>query len=174
MKLFGCPVTILNTVDHLGKFDGKTDECFFVGYSLNNKAFRVFNSRTRIVEENFHIRFSESIPNVVGTQSNGFTDPKSSHDDGSKLASDDEKKVDEDPRKESECKDHEKEDIVNSTNNVTTAGNVNTVSLTVNVVGTNEVNDVDHPIDQVIGDLQLASQTRKKSKNLEQHGVVST
>ncbi|GKA31656.1 retrovirus-related pol polyprotein from transposon TNT 1-94 [Tanacetum coccineum] len=52
---------------HLGKFDGKADEGFFVGYSLNSKAFRVFNSRTRIVEENLHIRFSESTPNVVGS-----------------------------------------------------------------------------------------------------------
>ncbi|GJX85183.1 retrovirus-related pol polyprotein from transposon TNT 1-94 [Tanacetum coccineum] len=65
MRPFGCPVTILNTIDHLGKFDGKADEGFFVGYSLNSKAFRVFNSRTRIVEENLHIRFSESTPNAV-------------------------------------------------------------------------------------------------------------
>ncbi|GJX69352.1 putative ribonuclease H-like domain-containing protein [Tanacetum coccineum] len=35
MKPFGCPVTILNTRDHLGKFDGKADEGFFVGYSVN-------------------------------------------------------------------------------------------------------------------------------------------
>ncbi|GKC64649.1 ribonuclease H-like domain-containing protein, partial [Tanacetum coccineum] len=68
MRPFGCPVTILNTIDHLGKFDGKADEGFFVGYSLNSKAFRVFNSRTRIVEENLHIRFSESTPNVVGSR----------------------------------------------------------------------------------------------------------
>ncbi|GJT72352.1 ribonuclease H-like domain-containing protein [Tanacetum coccineum] len=26
MRPFGCPVTILNTIDHLGKFDGKADE----------------------------------------------------------------------------------------------------------------------------------------------------
>ncbi|GKB04050.1 reverse transcriptase domain-containing protein [Tanacetum coccineum] len=45
------PVTILNTIDHFGKFDGKADEGFFVGYSLNSKAFGVFNSRTRIVED---------------------------------------------------------------------------------------------------------------------------
>ncbi|GKB53563.1 putative ribonuclease H-like domain-containing protein, partial [Tanacetum coccineum] len=56
-----------NTIDNLCKFDGKADEGFFVGYSLNSKAFRVFNSRTRIVEENLHIRFSESTPNVVGS-----------------------------------------------------------------------------------------------------------
>ncbi|GJW30701.1 ribonuclease H-like domain-containing protein [Tanacetum coccineum] len=40
MRPFGCPVTILNTIDHLGKFDGKADEGFFVGYSINSKAFR--------------------------------------------------------------------------------------------------------------------------------------
>ncbi|GJT24041.1 putative ribonuclease H-like domain-containing protein [Tanacetum coccineum] len=57
MRPFGCPVTILNTLDHLGKFDGNADEGFFVGYSTNSKAFRVFNSRTRIVEENMHVKF---------------------------------------------------------------------------------------------------------------------
>ncbi|GJX89052.1 putative reverse transcriptase domain-containing protein [Tanacetum coccineum] len=67
MRPFGCPVTILNTIDHLGKCDRNVDKGFFVGYSLNSKAFRVFNSRTRIVEENLHIRFSENTPNVVGS-----------------------------------------------------------------------------------------------------------
>ncbi|GKF54709.1 putative ribonuclease H-like domain-containing protein, partial [Tanacetum coccineum] len=65
MRPFVYPVTILNTIDHLGKFDGKADKGFFVGYSLNSKAFRVFNSRTRIVKENLHIRFSENTPNVA-------------------------------------------------------------------------------------------------------------
>ncbi|GKF94022.1 hypothetical protein Tco_0283722, partial [Tanacetum coccineum] len=49
------------------KFDGKADAGFFVGFSLNSKAFRVLNSRTRIVEENFHIRFSGSTSNAVGS-----------------------------------------------------------------------------------------------------------
>ncbi|GJR86155.1 putative ribonuclease H-like domain-containing protein [Tanacetum coccineum] len=35
MRHFGCPVTILNTLDHLGKFEGKADEGFLVGYSVN-------------------------------------------------------------------------------------------------------------------------------------------
>ncbi|GJV62978.1 putative ribonuclease H-like domain-containing protein [Tanacetum coccineum] len=67
MRPFGCPVTILNTLDHLGKFDGKADEGFFVGYSVNSKAFRVFNNRTRIVEETLHITFLENKPNVAGS-----------------------------------------------------------------------------------------------------------
>ncbi|GJT94721.1 putative ribonuclease H-like domain-containing protein [Tanacetum coccineum] len=65
MRPFGCPVTILNTLDPLGKFDEKADEGFFVGYSINNKAFRVFNNRTRKVEENLHINFLENKPNVT-------------------------------------------------------------------------------------------------------------
>ncbi|GJT27409.1 putative ribonuclease H-like domain-containing protein, partial [Tanacetum coccineum] len=70
MRPFRCPVIILNTIDHLSKFDGKADEGFFVGYSTNSKAFRVFNSRTRIVEENLHVKFI-----VAGNQSNGSADP---------------------------------------------------------------------------------------------------
>nr|GEU37213.1 hypothetical protein [Tanacetum cinerariifolium] len=74
MRPFRCLVTILNTIDQLGKFDVKADKDFFVRYSLNSKAFRVFNSRTRIVKENLHIRFSESIPNVVGSRSDWLFD----------------------------------------------------------------------------------------------------
>ncbi|GJU69902.1 putative ribonuclease H-like domain-containing protein [Tanacetum coccineum] len=66
MRPFGCHVTILNTLDHLGKFDGKSDEGFFVGYSINSKAFRVYNIRTRKVEENLHLRFLEDKPIIVG------------------------------------------------------------------------------------------------------------
>nr|GEV99108.1 hypothetical protein [Tanacetum cinerariifolium] len=52
--------------DPLGKFNGKADEGFLVGYSVNSKAFRVFNSRTRIVQETLHINFLENKPNVAG------------------------------------------------------------------------------------------------------------
>nr|GFB54840.1 retrovirus-related Pol polyprotein from transposon TNT 1-94 [Tanacetum cinerariifolium] len=67
MRPFGCPVTILNTLDPLGKFDGKADEGFLVGYSVSRKAFRVFNSRTQIVQETLHINFLENKPNVAGS-----------------------------------------------------------------------------------------------------------
>nr|GEU43053.1 hypothetical protein [Tanacetum cinerariifolium] len=242
IRLFGCHVTILNTKDHLDKFDGKADEGFFVGYSLNSKAFSVFNGRTRIVEENLHIRFSENTPNVAGSetdwifdidvlisrmnykpivagkQSNNFIESKSSHYDGFQPLSDHGKKVDEDPRQESKCKDQEKEDNVNSTNNVKAAG-----TNGVNIVGVNTNNELlfdpempaledistfnfssdhedddeiadmnnldttiqvshstttrihkDHPLNQVIRDLHSTTQTRNISKNLEEHGFVTT
>nr|GEU42804.1 ent-kaur-16-ene synthase, chloroplastic-like [Tanacetum cinerariifolium] len=65
MRPFECPVTILNTIDHLGKFDEKDDEGFFEGYSTNSKAFRVFNNRTHIVEENLHVKFNENTLNIA-------------------------------------------------------------------------------------------------------------
>ncbi|GKA94773.1 putative ribonuclease H-like domain-containing protein [Tanacetum coccineum] len=104
---------------------------------------------------------------------------KSSHDDGSKPSSDDGKKVDEDLRKDSESNDQEKEDNVNNTNNVNAAS-----TNKVNAIGgktsikkqalnfTRDDEDDDHPLDQVIGDLQSATQTRKMSKNLKEHGFL--
>ncbi|GKA19939.1 putative ribonuclease H-like domain-containing protein [Tanacetum coccineum] len=66
IRPFGCHVTILNTIDHLGKFEENSNERFLVGYSLNCKAFRVYNLETKRVEENLHINFLENKPNVVG------------------------------------------------------------------------------------------------------------
>ncbi|GJU59429.1 putative ribonuclease H-like domain-containing protein [Tanacetum coccineum] len=66
MRPFRCHVTILNTLDHLGKFDGKSDEGFFVGYSLSSKAFRIYNTRTMKVEESLHIGFLENKPIIEG------------------------------------------------------------------------------------------------------------
>nr|GEU34655.1 putative reverse transcriptase domain, ribonuclease H-like domain protein [Tanacetum cinerariifolium] len=74
MRLFDCLVTILNTLDLLGKFKGKADEGFLVGYSVTSNAFRVFNTKTIKVEENVHIRFLENKPNVAGTGPNWLFD----------------------------------------------------------------------------------------------------
>nr|GEV28145.1 hypothetical protein [Tanacetum cinerariifolium] len=115
MRPFGCLVTILNTIDHLGKFDGKADE----GLVRIHQTDWLFDIDALTRTMNYE-------PLVAGTQSNDFADLKSSNDDGSKPSSDDGKKVDEDPRKENECNDQEKEDNVNRTNNV------NIISSTIN------------------------------------------
>ncbi|GJZ64045.1 retrovirus-related pol polyprotein from transposon TNT 1-94 [Tanacetum coccineum] len=78
MKPFGCHVTILNTLDNLGKFDGKSDEGFFVGYSLSSKAFRVYNTRTRKVQENLHIGFLENKPMIEGNGIQGVFESSTS------------------------------------------------------------------------------------------------
>nr|GEZ46431.1 retrotransposon protein, putative, unclassified [Tanacetum cinerariifolium] len=65
-KPFGCHVTILNIRDHLGKFDGKADEGYIVGYSTSNKAYRVYNVPNKRVEETMNLLFLEEKPNVHG------------------------------------------------------------------------------------------------------------
>ncbi|KAJ9566643.1 hypothetical protein OSB04_002609 [Centaurea solstitialis] len=64
---FGCPCSILNTKTHLGKFDSKSDDGFFVGYSIQSKAVRVFNTVSRTIEESDNVKFNEHTPNVHGT-----------------------------------------------------------------------------------------------------------
>ncbi|GKA41376.1 putative ribonuclease H-like domain-containing protein [Tanacetum coccineum] len=64
MRLFGCHVTILNTLDHLGKFDGKSDEGFFVGYLMNSDGPKwLFDIDVLTKSMNY-------VPVVVGTNSN--------------------------------------------------------------------------------------------------------
>nr|GEV81780.1 hypothetical protein [Tanacetum cinerariifolium] len=67
MRPFSYPMTILNTLDSLGRFKEKVDERFLVRYSVNSKAFRVFNSRTRIVQKTLHVNFLENKHNITGS-----------------------------------------------------------------------------------------------------------
>ncbi|GKA79537.1 putative ribonuclease H-like domain-containing protein [Tanacetum coccineum] len=142
MRPFGCHVTILNTLDHLGKFNGKSDDGFFVGYSLNNKAFRVYNIRTRKVEENLHVRFLEDKPIITGTNSNDFVDG-SLFDSSSKNASNDEPQPSNDAGKnDDEGGIDDQERTKNSAQDVNTAEpsiniasiNFSTGSLNINTV----------------------------------------
>ncbi|GJZ80111.1 putative ribonuclease H-like domain-containing protein [Tanacetum coccineum] len=66
---FGCHVTILNTLDYLGKFDGKSDEGFFIGYSLNSKAFRVMDQSGCLI---LMSKSMNCVPVVASTSSNDF------------------------------------------------------------------------------------------------------
>ncbi|GJS35223.1 retrovirus-related pol polyprotein from transposon TNT 1-94 [Tanacetum coccineum] len=59
--MFRCPVFIHNHKDHLGKFDAKADDGYFLRYSFVLKAFRVFNTRRQQVEDTYHVTFDESM-----------------------------------------------------------------------------------------------------------------
>ncbi|GJT55391.1 putative ribonuclease H-like domain-containing protein, partial [Tanacetum coccineum] len=171
MRPFGCHVTILNTLDHLGKFDGKSDKGFFVGYSMNSKSFRVYNIRIRKVEENLHVRFLEDKPIIAGTEESigaghSSKETRSSQDcilmplwkDGSlfdsssKNASNDEpqpssdveNKDDEGVRKESGIDNQERPE--NSSQDVMTVGpSINTASTNINT-GSLNINTVSPPV----------------------------
>ncbi|KAJ9552063.1 hypothetical protein OSB04_016108 [Centaurea solstitialis] len=74
LQPFGCPCTILDTKTHLGKFESKLDDGFFVGYSSQSKALRVFNSSTRIIEESDNVKCNENTPNIPGSGPNWLFD----------------------------------------------------------------------------------------------------
>nr|GEW41950.1 hypothetical protein [Tanacetum cinerariifolium] len=134
--------------DQLEKFDGKSDEGIFVGYSTTSKAFRVYNIQTRKVEENMHITFLENKPMIAGggpewlfdldallklmnyapvfagTNSNNFTD--NSLFDSSSQASDSHNKDKHGPSQASKSDNHERPNAESSTKTVNTVGPVNT------------------------------------------------
>ncbi|GJZ93678.1 putative ribonuclease H-like domain-containing protein [Tanacetum coccineum] len=166
IKPFGCHVTILNTLDNLGKFDGKSDEGFFIGYSLSSKAFRVYNTRTRKVEENLHVGFLENkpmiegngpkwmfdidsltqsicyVPVTVGTSTNESADASYFDSPSKEVDNDDEpKQVEDGPNNESDDKDKSEDD--SSPKEVNTARQqVNIASPDVNI-GISKLNTVD-------------------------------
>nr|GFA82628.1 putative ribonuclease H-like domain-containing protein [Tanacetum cinerariifolium] len=116
---------------------------------------------------------------------------KSSQDNEFQPLNDGAKRVDEDLSKENKCNDQGEEDSTNNTNRVNTVtSNINAASSSgVNVVeadfhnldSTFQVSLIpitrihkDHPLKQVIRDLHSTPQTRRMSKNLEEHGLVGT
>ncbi|GKC54260.1 retrovirus-related pol polyprotein from transposon TNT 1-94, partial [Tanacetum coccineum] len=119
-------------------FDGKSDEGFFIGYSLNSKAFRVNNIRTRKVEENLHIRFLEDKP-IIGTEESiGGSDAENNDDEG--------------VCKKSRIADQEKYE--NSTQDVNTAGPMEHEHITTAYPVPSTPNTrihKDHSLDHVIG-----------------------
>ncbi|KAJ9545020.1 hypothetical protein OSB04_024727 [Centaurea solstitialis] len=62
LHIFGCVCYILNNKDILGKFDSKSDDGIFLGYSSISKTYRVFNKRRQAIEETIHVKFDESGP----------------------------------------------------------------------------------------------------------------
>ncbi|KAM0065882.1 putative RNA-directed DNA polymerase [Helianthus debilis subsp. tardiflorus] len=58
-KVFGCPCFILNLKDSISKFAAKVDRGYHLGYSTTAKAYKVFNTSTKTVEETLNVKFNE-------------------------------------------------------------------------------------------------------------------
>ncbi|GJZ03019.1 retrovirus-related pol polyprotein from transposon TNT 1-94 [Tanacetum coccineum] len=61
-RVFGSKCFIRNTKDYLTKFDPKSYEGVFLGYSQNSKAYIILNKHTRKVEESLNVTFDETPP----------------------------------------------------------------------------------------------------------------
>nr|GEV19547.1 retrovirus-related Pol polyprotein from transposon TNT 1-94 [Tanacetum cinerariifolium] len=149
MRLFGCHVTILNTLDHLGKFNGKSDDGFFVEYSLNSKNARNDepqpssdggNKDDEGVSKESRISNQErSSINIVSPNVN--THRPSINTDSTN--------------------DNAKEDL----------SNISTTYLVPSIPNTRYHRD--HSLDHVIGDVQSSVQTRRMTKTTSEQGFIS-
>nr|GEV32896.1 hypothetical protein [Tanacetum cinerariifolium] len=83
MRPFRCPVTILNTLDPLGKFVGKADEGFLVGYSVTSKAFRGIKL-TKMQVHKILMAMQSSISSTYKSSDDKAVDDKPKDDTGSK------------------------------------------------------------------------------------------
>ena len=63
-RVFGSKCYILNDRENLGKFDAKSDEGIFLGYSTTSRAYRVFNKRTMTVMESINVEIDDAITKV--------------------------------------------------------------------------------------------------------------
>ncbi|GJU87408.1 putative ribonuclease H-like domain-containing protein [Tanacetum coccineum] len=190
MRPFGCHVTILNTLDSLGKFDGKSDE----GTSEENS--------------------QECIVMLIWKDTSYFDSPTKDVNNGEPKTADDAQKQVEDglnnenAEQEMFADDSSTKDVNAAGQQVNTASpDVNTGSLKLNVVGpsvstaspneedsTGEEPEVDlgnitnsyivpttpntrihkdHPIDNVIGEVQSTVQTRRMSKPTSEQGFLN-
>ncbi|GJR21617.1 retrovirus-related pol polyprotein from transposon TNT 1-94 [Tanacetum coccineum] len=61
-RVFGSKFFILNTKDYLTKFDLKSYEGVFLGYSQNSKAYIILNKHTRKIKESLNVTFDETPP----------------------------------------------------------------------------------------------------------------
>nr|GEV27498.1 ribonuclease H-like domain, reverse transcriptase, RNA-dependent DNA polymerase [Tanacetum cinerariifolium] len=80
MRPFGCLVSILNTLDPLGKFVGKADEGFLVGYSITSKAFREVSDQHYIM-----LALWSSISSTFKSSDDKAAEDKPKNDTGSKI-----------------------------------------------------------------------------------------
>nr|GFA61202.1 integrase, catalytic region, zinc finger, CCHC-type, peptidase aspartic, catalytic [Tanacetum cinerariifolium] len=62
--IFGSVCYIVRDGENLNKMKEKGDECIFVGYSTQSRAYRVFNKRTRVIMKSIHVNFDE-LPHMV-------------------------------------------------------------------------------------------------------------
>nr|GFB95877.1 hypothetical protein [Tanacetum cinerariifolium] len=65
--IFGSVCYIVRYLENLDKMKEKGDECIFVGYSTQPRAYRVFNKRTRVIMESIHVNFDE-LPQMASEQ----------------------------------------------------------------------------------------------------------
>ncbi|GJW82240.1 putative ribonuclease H-like domain-containing protein [Tanacetum coccineum] len=185
MRPFGCPVTILNTLDPLVKFDRKVDEGFFVGYSINSKAFRdaVVDDASKKTNEE---------PANEGERNGQKKERRASNKEDDQNVQDLRAELDNLLVQQNFINANDfptdplMPDLEDTTDLLNTSifsgayddkyvgaeADLNTLETTMNVshIPTNRMHK-DHPKDQIIKDINSATQTRRMTKISEEHAL---
>nr|GFD28789.1 hypothetical protein [Tanacetum cinerariifolium] len=72
--IFGSVCYIVRDGENLDKMKEKGDECIFVRYSNQSRAYRVFNKRTKVIMESIHVNFDE-LPHMVSAHNSSDPAP---------------------------------------------------------------------------------------------------
>ncbi|GJV81599.1 putative ribonuclease H-like domain-containing protein [Tanacetum coccineum] len=185
MRPFGCPVTILNTIDHLG-----TKACDDAGKAGMKTIPRIDYIMLPMWPANpLFSQNSKESPDV-GFKPSGGTNNINTASDGNStnnvnaVSSTVNVAVTEvnvvDPKTSIELPNDpnmpELEDIVYSDDeDVGAEADMNNLDafMPVSPIPTTRIHK-DHPVEQIIGDLNSAPQTRRMTKNLKEHGLFSS
>nr|GEV33639.1 hypothetical protein [Tanacetum cinerariifolium] len=176
---FGCHVTILNTLDHLGKFDGKYDDGFFVGYSLNSDGPKWLFDIDALTKSMNYVPvvtdgslYNSSLKNANNDKPQTFSDAGKKNDEGVSKESG----IDDQKRPENSTQDVNTDGpSINTTNtSVNTKMDISNISTTYLVPSTpNTRIHKDHSLDHVIGDVYFGVQTRRMTKTTSEKGFIS-
>nr|GEX35117.1 hypothetical protein [Tanacetum cinerariifolium] len=151
--------------DHLGKFDGKADDGFFVGYSVNNMAFRVFNNRTSSKDS------LGDGSNHQGEEKKDAKDPENEDYEDNDVDKDIVYGCADDPNMPN------LEEINYSDDNEDVGAEADMTNLDSNIpvspILTTRIHK-DHPVEQIVRDIHSAPQTRRMTKNVTNYGMFSS
>nr|GEZ90586.1 putative ribonuclease H-like domain-containing protein [Tanacetum cinerariifolium] len=191
MRPFGCPVTILNTLDPLGKFQGKVDEGFLVGYSEHDfdvkkpesKVILSLSSNAQSKEQDDQTKKEAKGKSHVESVT-GYKDLNAEFEDCSKNSSNEVTTA-------SSTVPTVGQNSINNTNTFSAVGlediiysddenvvgaeaNFNNLesSILVSPIPTTRIHK-DHPVSQIIGDLSSTTQTRSMTRAIKDQGGLS-
>nr|GFB21082.1 ribonuclease H-like domain-containing protein [Tanacetum cinerariifolium] len=180
----------------LGKFEAKGDEGYFIGYSMSSKAFRVFNKRTKRIEENLHVEFLENKAIEKGTKDAANQEvkkdvsslryialPNWAHDallesSSSKPHDESSTKVLEgsgNPNPTASSSNSPADQMETLESPIPTVTDVSNMETTISASPTPTLRiHKDHPKSQIIGPMDTPIQTRHKSKEVEEQSFIAS
>ncbi|GKA41935.1 retrovirus-related pol polyprotein from transposon TNT 1-94 [Tanacetum coccineum] len=75
-RVFGSLCYPTNDYDDVGKLKAKADIGIFVGYAPTKKAYRIYNKRTRKIQETVHVAFDELTEGLTSVQTSSGLAPQ--------------------------------------------------------------------------------------------------